>query len=376
MAITLRNESDSQPRLEYYPINSPTLRTIIIEEFPFIIGRGESAQLQIKLESISREHAQLTKTSSGYRLRDLNSTNGTAINGQPISDAILEDGDAISIAETELTFLTSAIGELERMVTQPLADKRKIDPQFEFANNLWASRELNEALLWQAIPLCRTSVLDCPSKTDHATIVSIDEPLASRLQSTDAHDDCSTATRIQQLAWQLTAIHADEISSVDSILMRVELHSGLDNRLCDAWEQAVDCLTSRQSLGIILPWEWAVQSPATLAICAQLKVLGAELAFDDFSGGATCVGEMKLASPDLLVLAPTLVRGISSHPRRREQLRNVVSLCEAADIRVVLPVGLTEQDRQTAHEFGLNLVLSNPSTPLDVISSYAIPISV
>ena len=376
MTLTLRNENDTRPRFEYYPVNSPTLRTVVVADFPFVIGRGEGTQLQIHSTSISREHAQLTQTSSGYQLCDLNSTNGTAINGQPISEAPLEDGDSVSIAETELTFLCPARRQIASMATQPLAGKQTIDPTVEFANAILTSRSLAESLLWQAIPLGRTSVIDYQSESEIATFVSIDEPLASHMHATVASDWCSTASRIQQLAWQLTAEHADSISSAGTILMRVEMHSGFDERLCDALDQAFERLTSERTLGIVLPWEWAVQSPASLGLCSELRELGAELAFDHFSGGVTCIENMAVAPPDLLVLAPTLARGISSHPRRMNQLKTVVSKCEDAEIQIVLPFGLAEEDYKAGSDIGLNLIVSTDFAPINVHRPDAIHASV
>jgi pSer/pThr/pTyr-binding forkhead associated (FHA) protein len=348
----------------------------VIEEFPFVIGRGETAQLQIKSESISRAHAEIVATPEGYLLRDLNSTNGTAVNGQPISESALEDGDSVSVASTELTFICAGGGQIERMVTQPLLDKHKTDPHQAFNRDILAHRELSEALLWQAIPLNHISVWDCQSNSERATIVSIDEPLASRLQAVDAHDGCSTASRIQQLAWQLAAERANEISSADAILLRVELHSGLDERLFLALDQAFDCLTGCQSLGIVLPWAWAVQSAESLALCAELKELGAELAFDRFSGGPTCIDDMVAAVPDLLILAPTLCRGISSYPRRMTQFKNVVSSCEAANIKCVLPARLPQEDCDAASDIGLNLVLSSTHSPIDELGALVTPATV
>jgi pSer/pThr/pTyr-binding forkhead associated (FHA) protein len=376
VAITLRNENDTRPRLEFYPLNSPTLRTIVIEEYPFVIGRGETAQLQIKSESISRAHAEITKTANGFCLRDLNSTNGTLVNGQPVTESPLEDGDSISVAGTELTFISNVPGQIERMVTQPLTDRRKTDPNLAFSGHVRARRELSEALLWQAIPLNCTSILDCESNLEQATIVSVDEPLASRLHSMDAFDGCSTASRIQQLAWQLAAEHSNQMSSCDAILLRVELHSGLDERLFLALDQAFDSLSGCQSVGLIMPWAWAVQSSEALALCAELKELGAELAYDRFSGGPTCVNDMAPAAPDYLVLAPTLCRGIASYPRRMTQLKSVIANCEAANIKVVMPARLPKEDYQAANDIGVNLKLSAASGIADEINSLSTPATV
>jgi pSer/pThr/pTyr-binding forkhead associated (FHA) protein len=376
VALTLRNENDTRPRLEYYPLNSPTLRTIVIEGFPFVIGRAETAHLQIKSESISRAHAEIIKSPTGFTIRDLNSTNGTAVNGQPVAESALEDGDSVGIGGTELTFIYAAGGQIERMVTQPLINNHKTDPHQTFNGDILALRELNEALLWQAIPLNLAYVWDCQSNSECATLASIDEPLASRLHAVDAHDFCSTASRIQQLAWQLAASRANEISLADVILLRVELHSGLDERLFLALDQAFDCLTGSQSLGLVLPWNWAVQSPETLALFAELKELGAELAFDRFSGGPSCIVDMSASAPDWLILAPTLCRGISSNSRRLAQLKNIVANCSEAEIRVVLPARLPQEDYDAASDIGLNLLLSADHSAIDESDSLATPATV
>jgi pSer/pThr/pTyr-binding forkhead associated (FHA) protein len=44
---------------------------------------------------VSAQHALLTKSPSGYRLKDVGSTNGTQIDGVSITDAELEDGAEI-----------------------------------------------------------------------------------------------------------------------------------------------------------------------------------------------------------------------------------------------------------------------------------------
>ena len=59
------------------------------------IGRAPSNDIVIDDPTVSAEHASLTKSPSGYRLRDLGSTNGTHINGVSITDAELKDGAEI-----------------------------------------------------------------------------------------------------------------------------------------------------------------------------------------------------------------------------------------------------------------------------------------
>jgi len=55
------------------------------------IGRAPSSDVVIDDPTVSAQHASLTKAPSGYRLKDLGSTNGTQINGVSITDDELKD---------------------------------------------------------------------------------------------------------------------------------------------------------------------------------------------------------------------------------------------------------------------------------------------
>jgi len=59
------------------------------------IGRTPSNDVVIDHPTVSWQHAVLTKSPSGYRLKDLGSTNGTQIDGVSITDAELKDGAEI-----------------------------------------------------------------------------------------------------------------------------------------------------------------------------------------------------------------------------------------------------------------------------------------
>lgn len=59
------------------------------------IGRGPENQLSIPSTVISRSHAELIRIGDDFVLRDVGSTNGSYINGQRITEQILQDGDTI-----------------------------------------------------------------------------------------------------------------------------------------------------------------------------------------------------------------------------------------------------------------------------------------
>jgi len=53
---------------------------------------------------VSRHHAQIRFEHRNFCLYDLASANGTSVNGQPIQQVVLRDGDLISLGGVELTF--------------------------------------------------------------------------------------------------------------------------------------------------------------------------------------------------------------------------------------------------------------------------------
>src|SRR5438067_1918800 len=68
-----------------------------------VIGRAREADLCLLDPGASRRHARLTIADGLIRIADLNSHNGTRVNGEPIAaGCVLASGDVIGIRETLL----------------------------------------------------------------------------------------------------------------------------------------------------------------------------------------------------------------------------------------------------------------------------------
>ena len=72
-----------------------------------IIGRGSDADIQIDDAGVSRRHLELRVTPNGVIATDLNTTNGTLVEGHRVSAATLVDGNTITIGHTRVMFWTS-----------------------------------------------------------------------------------------------------------------------------------------------------------------------------------------------------------------------------------------------------------------------------
>ena len=70
-----------------------------IDSEEFIIGRGSDCNIILPERQVSRHHVRITHENSRYILHDLNSKNGTHLNGVQVQEkARLQDGDEIQIA--------------------------------------------------------------------------------------------------------------------------------------------------------------------------------------------------------------------------------------------------------------------------------------
>lgn len=93
---------------------------------PQLIGRSSEA-LPITDNTVSRRHSELTPDSGTWYIRDLDSQNGTLVNGVAIKDRIrLEDGDEIRVGSTVFLF-----GSDEEQITLRSAVRVTSDQEIE-----------------------------------------------------------------------------------------------------------------------------------------------------------------------------------------------------------------------------------------------------
>lgn len=74
-----------------------------ITQLPALLGRVEEATVRLAQDKhVSRFHAELYDQQTTLRLRDLQSKQGTTVNGRPIEDQALTTGDEIQIGQSIL----------------------------------------------------------------------------------------------------------------------------------------------------------------------------------------------------------------------------------------------------------------------------------
>jgi len=82
------------------------------------LGRGPQNDFQIEHASISASHCEVVLGSNEVTVRDCDSTNGTFVDGEPVTEAQLHAGEILNLGDVELlvqsTDVTIAIPKIEK----------------------------------------------------------------------------------------------------------------------------------------------------------------------------------------------------------------------------------------------------------------------
>ena len=79
-------------------------RAVQLGPEPLLIGRDQQNDVVLDDTRVSRKHAEIRLRLGRYTLYDLQSTNGTYVNGRRVAEVVLNDGDRISVAGLDLIF--------------------------------------------------------------------------------------------------------------------------------------------------------------------------------------------------------------------------------------------------------------------------------
>ena len=108
-------------------IVAPSSANPVTHEFTealITIGRAPDSTIHIDDPSVSGRHAQLHQVGESFHLQDLNSTNGTRVNGEAVTSVALQMGDRIVFGNVEACFECDVVGEARPLPAAEPADVR------------------------------------------------------------------------------------------------------------------------------------------------------------------------------------------------------------------------------------------------------------
>jgi diguanylate cyclase (GGDEF)-like protein len=138
-----------------------------------VIGRAPGCGFRLDDPGVSRQHCRIWRDGDGWRLRDLGSTNKSFVNGAPVDEVELRDGDRIGIGETVFKFVRA--GSVEERYHQQLYELASIDA----LTGLYNRRKFRELL--------EQSLLKTIESDEPLALVFIDLDHFKRINDTHGH---------------------------------------------------------------------------------------------------------------------------------------------------------------------------------------------
>jgi len=75
------------------------------------IGRSPESSIFLDDVTVSRKHASIEKSGTGFTFKDSGSLNGSYVNNESVTEKVLISGDEIQIGKFHLLFIGSKLGE-------------------------------------------------------------------------------------------------------------------------------------------------------------------------------------------------------------------------------------------------------------------------
>jgi len=119
---------ESQPKLVVTRPDLPEIAFELVQEYTHL-GRAPGNEISLPYPSISSRHCVFVISGPDIVLRDLNSSNGTLVNGEPVSEVVLRPGDLIHAGVVEIKFEAAMKRPKLRSNTGPTLPKANELPQ-------------------------------------------------------------------------------------------------------------------------------------------------------------------------------------------------------------------------------------------------------
>jgi EAL domain-containing protein (putative c-di-GMP-specific phosphodiesterase class I) len=368
----LNDTSSAAPWFEYYQVGNSRPIKQTITELPYVIGRDESADFCVQSSRVSRKHVMIDRRDGGFMLRDLESTNGTYVNGKRITEVTLADGDVIVIADFELTFFSGMQplrATATQVMTQPVAE------QLTNANDLIVQvRRLHERITHRAIKSCFQPIvrLETGDAYGYEAIRELrDLPGESQLaESLIAGTECRLTERINHQHRLCAAEQAMLLDAGAHLFFGLKVAEVSADFGRESLDRLVDVVAGKHQLVAEIPETAVCDIPYFRQFVADLGERGIEIAYGGFCMGPSQIAEWRTMAPSYLKLAPAVVRGIR---RASGGWRMIQSVLEATrDLGCeVIAVGIdNESDAQCLRELGCSYAQGDYFGSAEPITSY------
>jgi EAL domain-containing protein (putative c-di-GMP-specific phosphodiesterase class I) len=297
----------------------------VIHPIPFSIGRKSGNSLQLSSRAVSSQHAELDFHEGQLVLKDLQSTNGTYVNGQRVtSPVVLRVDDLVQVADVAFRVRCDDHATATNTISEDICDQALALVQFD---RMMETRMVTP--FFQPI----IDVRD-------ASVCGFEVLARSRMFGLETSAAMfSAASRLnmevelsQMLRWEgiREALSLPETNRIYLNTHPLELdRDDLVQNVAATREYAGDIPITLEI------HEAAVTNPVAMReLRKAMRDIQVDIAYDDFGAGQNRLTELIESPPDVLKFDMSLIRNIDRATPERQRM--VASL-----VRIVLDLGVT-----------------------------------
>lgn len=293
-------------------------QSILVYPLPFTVGRRPGCSLQLNYKTISGDHAELAVENDQLWVSDLNSTNGTYVNGRRIEEPTpLREEDLLQFADMAFRVKSEKLSTTCQTMQEDMCDRALALVQFDrmMENRLVSpyyqpivDLKTGKFRGYEVLARSRLFGLEsCAAMFDAASRLNMEVELSRMLRWEGVREGLNLPNN----SALFVNTHPLEIR-----------HEGLVDSMATTRQLSAD-------VPIILEvHEAAITDPKEMReLRAQLKELNIGIAYDDFGAGQTRLTELVEAPPDYLKFDISLIRGIDhAPPERQKMLASLVNM--------------------------------------------------
>lgn len=286
-------------------------RTFDLPLREMIVGRGADVDFTIPSNSVSKRHARLTFKTDHMIVEDLNSTNGTHVNGAPVKCSTAVEGDLLQFANAVFRVGRAAESQGERTIEESLLPwvhtlilfdqlltERAVIPHFQPIVTL----DHQETTAFELLARSELNGLNHP-----ALMFGVAERLGEEAALSELMRD------------EGMKVASDSRQAGSEFFLNTHPCEVLNDRLIASLN---DLRAKHPKLRIAIEiHEAAVTDPASMKrFRSILRGLHMRLSYDDFGAGQGRLLELGEVPPDILKFDMQLIRSIDTASATRQEL--------------------------------------------------------
>lgn len=321
-------------------------REILINAIPFQIGRRSGMNLSLNSKIVSGLHAEIVPRDNRLLLRDLNSTNGTFVNGEKLSgERLLKEGDLVQFADLVFRVLHQQTGSTTMTV-------------HAYDESMPAYTQIDRLIEQGAI----TPVYQPIVELRGYKVVAYEALARSDIKGLERPDVMFRAATQLNLQVRLSGICRLKSVSDSALLpgnpnLFLNIHRDED-LMTDVFESMKLLRKSFPDRQMTIEiHESSVPGPMQMQDFRDaLNDLNIQLAFDDFGVGQSRLMDLIEVPPDVLKFDISLVQNIDrAHERHLKWIQSLLATTRELGVRALAEGIETAEEAASCRDLGFDL---------------------